>query len=300
MNINMLTDADNDAGFYAAANGGATSWRGATLTRSTDLGATYHIVGAFDTPATMGTTVGALGNFLGGNIPDELNKLTVNLSYGEIASVSYASFINGAQAAVIGSEIVYYREAILNVDGSYTLRGLLRGRRGSEYAMSAHVPGERIIFLAVNSIKRISDLTSSIGVERLYKAITLGQSTGTTKTFTNTASGLKPYSVAQLGGGRSLTGDLQVTWARRARMSGEWRDLVDVPLGEDSEAYVVEIWDSGRTTLKRTISGLTSAFATYAAAQQVTDFGGLQSSIAVSVYQLSAIVGRGYEARVTL
>jgi hypothetical protein len=70
---------------------------------------------------------------------------------------------------------------------------------------------------------------------------------------------------------------------------------VDVPLGEASESYDVEIWDSAYTTLKRTFAALSAATASYTAAQQTTDFGSAQSTVYVRVYQLSAIVGRGYK-----
>jgi len=310
MNINMLTDADNDAGFYAAANGGSlsnggASWRGATLLRSSDSGATYAAIAAFDTPASMGTTMNALGNFLGGNIPDELSSLTVRMVFGEPVSVSYASFLNGAQAAVVGDEILYYREAALNTDGTYTLRGLLRGRRGSEYAMTQHVSGERFVMLSARAMKRIADVSASIGVEQRYKAVTNGATLAATsaQAFTNVGAGLKPYAPVQLGGGRNAVGDLTLSWLRRGRLSGEWRDAVDVPLGEASEVYDVEIWQTwggSRTTLKRTFSGLTSQSATYTASQQIADFGSAQAVVYFSVYQLSAIVGRGYEARGTI
>jgi len=48
-------------------------------------------------------------------------------------------------------------------------------------------------------------------------------------------------------------------------------------------------------TVKRTLT-TTSPTVTYSAAQQVTDFGAAQSSVTVRVYQLSAVVGRGYPA----
>jgi hypothetical protein len=47
-------------------------------------------------------------------------------------------------------------------------------------------------------------------------------------------------------------------------------------------------------TLKHTIIGLTTTTTIYTAAQQVTDFGSPQSSVLVNVYQLSAVLGRGY------
>ena len=67
-----------------------------------------------------------------------------------------------------------------------------------------------------------------------------------------------------------------------------------MPLGEDAQSYEVEIWDSASyTTLKRTLTGLTSATATYTSAQQVTDFGSNQATLYLKIYQLSATVGRG-------
>jgi hypothetical protein len=56
----------------------------------------------------------------------------------------------------------------------------------------------------------------------------------------------------------------------------------------------MEIWDGGYTTLKRTLTGLSAPTAVYGAAQQVEDFGSLQASVAVRVFQLSAAVGRGF------
>jgi hypothetical protein len=42
------------------------------------------------------------------------------------------------------------------------------------------------------------------------------------------------------------------------------------------------------------MAGLNSPTAEYSAAEQTSDFGSLQSSVAVKIYQLSGIVGRGY------
>jgi hypothetical protein len=301
MNINMLSDADNDAGFYAAANGGNTSWRGASLFRSTDGGSSYAVVGAFDTPAAMGVSTSALGQFYGGNTPDEINTLNVTLSYGELSSVSYASFVNGTQAALVGDEIICFRDATLNVDGSYTLQGLLRGRRGSGYAMTAgHAIGDRFVLLAGSAIKRIADVTASIGLARLYKAVTLGLADATPQSFTNIGAGLKPYAPVNLGGGRDTDGNVQLQWVRCNRIGFEWRDGVDVPMSEESEGYEVEIYTNNSfTTLKRVLTTPVSQ-ADYTAAQQVTDFGIVQPLICFRVYQMSAVVGRGYAASASI
>ena len=84
----------------------------------------------------------------------------------------------------------------------------------------------------------------------------------------------------------------------RPRIAGGWLNNADSVLGEASEAYEVEIYSSNTyVTVKRTITGLSSPTTTYTAAQQTTDFGSTQATIYFIVYQISATVGRGYEAR---
>jgi hypothetical protein len=101
-----------------------------------------------------------------------------------------------------------------------------------------------------------------------------------------------------LRGSRNSGGDLTITWIRRTRFSGEWRDLVDVPLNESSEAYEVDVLD-GTGQVIRTLSS-SSPSVTYSAADQTTDFGMPQSVVEVAIYQLSAAVGRGFPGRATV
>lgn len=302
MNINMLRDGDNDPGFYAAATGTGSKWPGAVLFRSADGGASYQQIATIAAKAVIGRVVGTLGDFKGGNIPDELNRITVRLESGALSSVSYASFLAGSQVAVIGSEIVLFRSAALNIDGSYTVSGLLRGQRGSEYAIGTHGANERFVLVDINSFVRVPGVTADLGLPRLYKAVTSGSTLAktTAQTFTNDGAGLRPYAPVHVGGGRDADGNVLIHWTRRSRISGEWRNGVDVPIGEDAERYEVEIWTTDRSALKRTISGVTSPTATYNAADQAVDGIAPGAAVSVSVYQLSSIVGRGYEARTTI
>lgn len=302
MNVNALRDADNDAGFYAAVSSSGSGWPGAVLYQSLDDGASYQFVMGFTARATMGHTLAALGDFGGGNTVDEINSVRVRLMYGELSSITYSALLAGAQAALIGDELLYFRDAILNEDGSYTLSGFLRGRRGTEHSTAGHIAGDRFVLLSSATLRRIAQVTADIGQTRLYKIVTSGGqlSTSPPQSFTNLGAGLKPYAPAQLGGGRAADGALLLSWVPRGRLSGEWRDLVDVPLSESSEAYEVEIYSAGFGAVLRTITGLSAPSATYSEAQQVEDFGSAQSAICVRVYQLSSIVGRGYAAQATI
>jgi hypothetical protein len=68
-------------------------------------------------------------------------------------------------------------------------------------------------------------------------------------------------------------------------------------VGETSEAYELVIWNTARTTQLRILSGISGPSVVYSAAQQISDFGSLQGAVTVSIFQLSSVIGRGYEAR---
>jgi hypothetical protein len=118
----------------------------------------------------------------------------------------------------------------------------------------------------------------------------------TAQSFTNTGAALKPYAPVHIGGGRLPDGAWHITWVRRGRLSGEWRDYVDVPVSEDAELYSVEICSAGFTSVVRAVSVSGSSEYEYSAADQAADFGSLQAALSIRIYQISATVGRGYPA----
>jgi Ni/Co efflux regulator RcnB len=181
----------------------------------------------------------------------------------------------------------------------WRLSRLLRGRRGTEWAMATHQVGETVLVLEPATLTRTSSL-DEVGLARFYRAVSIGSdpSLPDAVAFTNQAASLKPYAPVHLRGTRNGGGDLTISWVRRTRYSGEWRDLVDVPLNEASEAYEVDVLN-GAAQAVRTLSS-TNPSVTYSAAAQTTDFGAPQTSIEVAVHQLSAAVGRGFAGRATL
>lgn len=283
------------------------TWSGATLFRSTDGGDSYSAVTSTTTAATIGTATTMLGDFKGGNVFDELSTVTVVLRAGApLVSYTEAQVLNGAGLCVLGSagrwEILQYKVATLVGSNTYRLSGLLRGRRGTEWAMGLHVTGDAFVLASDTAWRRSNPGTAEIGLSRLYKPVTARASVGsvTARPFTNSAAGLKPYPVVHIGGGRGADGGLTITWVRRTRIDGAWRDGVDVPLGEVSENYEVEIWNAGRTSLLRTFAGLTTPTVEYTAVQQASDGLTPGDPVNVSIYQLSSVVGRGFEARGTV
>jgi hypothetical protein len=303
LDIPLLRDLDDGVGFYALASGytGGT-WPGAQLYKSSDGGYSWLAYGAaFFTPAPIGTTAGVLGDFGGGTIFDETNALTVDLIDASLTltSTSELNVLNGQNAALVGNEIIQYKNATLVAAGRYVLSGLLRGRRGTEWAMSTHVAGDRFVALSSATVALEAATSAEWNLARLYRAVTFGAllTDAANIPFTDTAVAQKCYAPVQLGGGRDAAGNLTLKWTRRTRTGGAWNDSSDVPLGEDSENYVIEIYaSSAYATLKRTLTATTNTVS-YSAANQTTDFGSPQGTVYWRVAQVSATTGNGTFAK---
>lgn len=288
LDIPLVHDVDT-VGFYAAmAPAGANSWRGASLMKSIDGGTNYSAVANASSAATMGVTSTALPAFYGGNIFDELDSVTVVIGGGggELAGATSDAVLNGANIGLAGNELFQWKNAELVAADTYTLSGLLRGRRGTEWAMYSHHIGERFVLMD-SAVVNVPMALSEFGLARDYKPVSAGAtlSGAAPQNFTNTGICVQPYSPVLVGGGPDTSGNVSITWVRRTRIGGAWRDLVDVPLSEASEGYVAQIWNADFTLCARVITGLTSPACTYTAAQQVTDFGATQQHIYVTVAQ---------------
>jgi hypothetical protein len=276
------------------------SWRGAVIYRSGD-GVSFTDYAAITTAAAWAKATTVLPAQERWGVWDTENVLDVLVqSPGlEFESRTELEVLNGANLLLIGQEIVQFVEAEQLGPSEWRLSKLLRGRRGTEWAMSTHQVGEAVLALDPATLTRTSSL-DEVGLARFYKAVSIGSDPSLPEAvaFTNEVASLKPYAPVYIQGSRNGVGDLTISWVRRTRYSGEWRDLVDVPLNEASEAYEVDVLD-GAGQVVRTLS-ISSPSVTYAAAEQTTDFGAPQGAIDVAVYQLSAVVGRGFAGRATL
>lgn len=295
LDIPMLRDEDNDAGFYYASCGNPNQkWPGDVVFKSLDEGASYADIANSQFASGLGLCGNTLGNFSGGNIFDELNSLTVLMFHGEPASSSELGVLNGINMAIVGSEMIQFKNAVLTAPNTYVLTGLLRGIKGTEWAIGTHIASEAFT-LVDTTFARTPPVAGEIGLERYYKGVTVGLTLAVAATvkFTNNAVALKPYAPVLLGGGTDGSNDWIITWTRRTRFGGNWANGSDVPLNEAVESYDIEIWNSTFTLLQRTFFAVGSPTVTYTSAQQVADFGSNQSTIYVRVYQNSATIGRG-------
>lgn len=306
----LLRDVDDTPGFYAAFGAGSSErWPGAGFYESLD-DVTYTKLFDVTSRARYGEAVTALGAWTGGAKFDEVNTVRVQMN-GTLSSVTRADILNDrtVNAFAIGAdgrwEVLQARTATLVSEGVYDLSGLLRGRLGSNHgAMSAHAAGDTVVKLQTSGMRSIDEQTSDIGVARYWKGVTFGKSlaAATAQQFTPDGVRLKPWSPVDARASRASSGTITIDWKRRTRYACSFTGTagIVVPLGETSESYEVDVYTSSAfTTVARTLTSSTSSVA-YSASQQEADFGSVQDTLYVKIYQMSAIVGRGYPLTATL
>ena len=301
LDIPLVSSAQSGPSFLAAMTGALAGWHGGVLMQSNDEGSTWASLHDFGAPgSSMGTCTNSIGSVEPRQI-DNASALTVTLTQGALYSITQLAMLAGGNHFAYGQhgrwEIIAAQTCTLVSGTTYTLTNLLRGRFGTEWAMGLHTVGDSLVLLDTTDVAAITMSSGAIGLSYLYRGITVGRdiSTDSNRTFAYQGVNLKPLSpIALTGAIDPGTNDWSLSWIRRTRTGGEWRDYVDADLGESSEAYQIEIYSDGTyTTVKRTISTTTPA-ASYTSAQQVADFGANQATLYLKIYQISASVGRGY------
>lgn len=294
LNIPYVNDADRGATSVLVALD-KINWQGASLFVSYDNGANYTPL----TVSLVGTKIGVAANVLPAANPSTIdynNTLLIN-NIGTLESITIIEMLNGKNTILVGDELLRFADAELQLNGSYKLSALQRGIRGTENHMSTHEPNE-ICYL----MDRKTNLSGELNRSFLLKALSIGSSdtvAGVSPiSILPLGVGLRPYAPGQLNGNRSVTGDLSITWQRRDRLRADWRGAGEIPMSETSEKYEIDIYNA--LIIVRTIAIINSKSITYTAEQQIEDFGSIQSSVKIRIYQISSSVGRGSHKESTL
>lgn len=277
LDIPLVRDTDNNSNpliYMGAAPYGAGFWPGAILYQLE--GGDYDLeVGGVDSSsdATWGLSTGTLANATH-YVWDRGNSVNVELRNGSISSATEADCNANPRLnlALLGDELIQFTTATLQGDGSYTLTGLKRGRRGTEWATGTHAAGD--LFVMMDHIAPVEMSSGDIGADLSFKAVTNGLDAGTAAAEDvddYEAASHRPWAPDQLKATLS-GGDWTLTWKRRSRVAGDYSPGIP-PLGESAESYDALIYRSGfGSAATRTIT-VSSETATYTAAQQVTDGG---------------------------
>lgn len=289
LDIPLLRDVDDNAGFYMVAGG--DNFVGGSLFESLD-NITFNEIARLDVSGIFGTATTALGNTTTLDAFDEVNTVTVSVN-GELTSTTEDGVLAGINIFLVGNEILGAKTATFVSTGVYTLSGLLRGLQGTEWAVGLHAITDRVVLLVNDgSIINVGQSLSTMNTTKYYKFVDDGLVVDDTQSviFTNTNVRLKPLSVANVTGTRDGSDNLIIEWDDRLRFGHAWGDS-EFPTDEPELEFEVDVMDG--STVVRTIT-TTSTTASYTAAEQTTDFGSPQNPLTVKIYKISSRVGRGY------
>jgi hypothetical protein len=235
---------------------------------------------------------------------DNANTCRVKLHGGALASLSDARVLGGSNSAAVRNpdgawEIIQFANAELVEANTYLLSRLLRGQAGSESAMVALLPAGAPFVVLDRSLVPIARGLDALERPLSLRVVGNGRShddaSAVALTLTPDRSALLPLAPVHVKAVRKPDG-IHLSWIRRTRFDGDgWN--AEVPVGEDGEAYRLEILAG--TSVVRSIACTTSQ-ALYAVADELADFGTPQPSLHLRVAQLSGTVDAGHPTELTL
>lgn len=274
----------------------ADPWPGAELIYASADGASYQPVASAAVRAVVGETLDPLPR---GPLAlwDRGSRVRVRLYGGALSSLPDARVLAGGNAAAVQNEggeweVLQFANAEL-IDGhTYLLSRLLRGQAGTELAMRDPLPAGAPFVLLDRNLVALARGRDALGRPKALRVVAAGRShddpSAVALAVTPGPAALRPLAPVHLAARRRADG-VAISWIRRGRIDADSWDG-EVPLGEDAEAYTLQIL-SGAAVVRTIACGAPQAL--YAAADELADFGAPQPSLHLRVAQLSAAVGAG-------
>lgn len=174
-----------------------------------------------------------------------------------LETVTWAQIMQGANMALLGSEMIQFAFAEKVGVKTWRLSGLLRGRGGTEHALTSHVAGEPFALIDDRLVTVAATLIGDTPGNEIV-AIGRGDVEPATCTIGNAGLTLRPLAPVHAQAIRTIDGGAELRWVRRARGAWRWLDDVDVPLNESAELWEIsfgaadnslKIWQTASSTL---------------------------------------------------
>ncbi len=268
-------------------------------------GGSFQLLRTIERPAS-------LGELLSASPPAPTNRwhyggeLVVHLYNTRVSSAPRVDVLSGANAVAVRSdsgvwEVLQFRDAELVGERTYRLSVLLRGQLGTEDATASGLSVGSPVALLDGTLSTLPLGRNEVGLDRTYRVGPLGEGVGGSNTvtfdFIGTGRALMPYSPVHGEARLREDGALFLSWIRRTRTGGGSWSASEVPLGETSELYRIEILD-GAIVVRS--ADVTEPTYTYAPADQTADFGERPDPVSFRVAQIAPGFGPGVPYEVTV
>ncbi|KTT68652.1 phage tail protein [Sphingomonas endophytica] len=223
------------------ASGDRPGWRGAALLTSDDGGASWEAAGAAAAPAVLGSLAAPAGDG-SERLVDRMTAVDVLLAHDDMVllSIDDTALDRGGNLAFVGGELLQFRDAVRLGPGRWRLTTLLRGRRGT--AARAHATGAAFVLVEAEAMAMLVLPRARVGETIRLLASGSGDAQPAATQVLLTGASIAPPAPVRLRATRTATGTT-LRWVRRSRLGWRWDDGLEVPLGEEREAYAVTIGD---------------------------------------------------------
>lgn len=275
----------------------ASPWPGSVAVYKSPSDSDYELLDVMETRSVVGLTETPLLHAPSGRYDDSA-ALRVKLMSGSLSSVEEQALLSGANLAAIGDgtsgtwEMFQFGQADLVDTDTFMLTHRLRGQLGTD-ALMPDVWPEGSWFVLMNGLPEQIDLPRNL--RRVQHSYRIGPARRAVddpsyveKIEAFEGNGLRPYAPVHLRAKTNQDGAIETSWIRRTRIDGDAWETPDVPLGEESESYIVHVLKDGEL-VRESISD--KPFWIYPLSEQAVD--GLTGTFEIRVAQISATYGTG-------
>ncbi|HEV7255466.1 MAG TPA: glycoside hydrolase/phage tail family protein [Mesorhizobium sp.] len=275
-------------------------WRPQALFASPD-GGNFALRTSVPHPATAGRLLEPLRPGVSGRF-DRASKVMVELNEGAAASVSREQLLAGANAPAVRSaagawEVLQFEEAEEVAPGVFRLSNLLRGQLGTEDAAEAGAPAGADAVMLDDALVPAGLRAGEAGRTLVWRGGPSGRIFSDRFFASQSVVGgvrarlpLRPAHISA----RPEAGGIRFTWVRRGRVDADAWEGDDVPLGEEREAYLVEVAPAGGAPVRQAEAPAPNWL--YGAAELAADFPTLPAALDLRVRQRGTGVGWGLQA----
>jgi hypothetical protein len=284
-----------DAAGFARIAGFCRPWR-RMLVSSSSGSEGYRARTAIDRPARIGALTAPLMPGVPGRF-DRSGVIELDLYFGGLSSASQQDVLNGANRLAVRAEngvweVIGFASAVEIAVGRWRLTDLLRGLSGTEDGMASGaltgaavvVLDEAVVPLGLNGDER------GLSLNWLVESAASAGGRAGPFAFAGGMRAQTPLAPAHVRGSRVANGDVSLTWVRRGRLQADDWDAADIPLDEPDERYRLEVLDG--EDVRRSLEVAGPAF-TYAAADEISDFGSPRQQIRLRIRQMGRSVPLG-------
>ncbi len=225
---------------HAAVSSDAVGWTGAALYGEQD-GNLVPAGHAQRPRSTVGRLLGALppspALLLERGAEIEV-AIPADLPLGSVAAEALAA---GANRALIGDEVVQFVEAVRLDAGHWRLRGLLRGRGGTERAAGKGHDAGSLFVLLDDTLVPIDLSRMAPASDMTLAAIGLLDDEPVMAKLANVQGSVRPLSPVHLRRRSLADGGCAFSWTRRISGAWDWPDMPAAQVGNTAQQYQIGI-----------------------------------------------------------